>query len=115
MTTIALLPGDGIGPEVMHAAASILKRVRPDVECVEAAVGGAALAQGLPALPDAARAICDRSAAILFGSVGLPEYDGKPLAQRPEYALFLLRARIRAVCEFAPGTGFSRASKTRRR
>ena len=79
-----------------------LQRVRPDVECVEAAVGGAALAQGLPALPDAARAICDRSAAILFGSVGLPEYDGKPLAQRPEYALFLLRAGYELYANLRP-------------
>ncbi|HTA39839.1 MAG TPA: 3-isopropylmalate dehydrogenase [Candidatus Acidoferrales bacterium] len=102
MTTIALLPGDGIGPEVMHAAASVLQRVRPDVECLESAVGGAALAQGLPALPDAARAICDRSAAILFGSVGLPEYDGKPLAQRPEYALFLLRAGYELYANLRP-------------
>lgn len=106
--TVALLPGDGIGPEVMRAAATVLQRVRPDVECVEAPVGGAALAQGLPALPDATRALCDRSAGILFGSVGLPEYDGKPLAQRPEYALFLLRrdyelyANIRPVRVF-PG------------
>jgi 3-isopropylmalate dehydrogenase len=102
MTTIALLPGDGIGPEVMRAAASILQTVRPDVECVETPVGGAALAQGLPALPDAARAICDRSAAILFGSVGLPEYDGKPLAQRPEYALFLLRAGYELYANLRP-------------
>jgi 3-isopropylmalate dehydrogenase len=102
VTTIALLPGDGIGPEVMHAAAAVLKRVRPDVDCIESAVGGAALAQGLPALPDAARSICDRSVAILFGSVGLPEYDGKPLAERPEYALFLLRAGYELYANLRP-------------
>jgi 3-isopropylmalate dehydrogenase len=107
VTTVALLPGDGIGPEVMHAAAGVLRRVRPDVECVECPVGGAALALGMGALPDSTRAVCDRSAAILFGSVGLPEYDGKPLEQRPEYALFLLRrgyelyANLRPVRVFA--------------
>jgi 3-isopropylmalate dehydrogenase len=105
--TIALLPGDGVGPEVTRAAAAILQRLRPDVECIEAPVGGDALRQGLPAFPDATRALCDRSAAILFGSVGLPEYDGKPLAERPEYALFLLRrdyelyANLRPVRVFA--------------
>jgi 3-isopropylmalate dehydrogenase len=78
------------------------------LECVEAPAGGAALAQGLSALPDATRALCDISAAILFGSVGLPQYDGKPLAQRPEYALFVLRkdyelyANVRPVKVF-PG------------
>ncbi|HEY1977548.1 MAG TPA: 3-isopropylmalate dehydrogenase [Candidatus Baltobacteraceae bacterium] len=105
--TVALLPGDGVGPEVMRVAASVLSHVRPDVECVEAPVGGAALSRGLPALPDETRALCDRSDAILFGSVGLPQYEGKPLEQRPEYALFVLRrdyelyANIRPVRVFA--------------
>ncbi|MEO9170441.1 MAG: 3-isopropylmalate dehydrogenase [Candidatus Baltobacteraceae bacterium] len=105
--TIAILPGDGIGPEVTRAATRVLQFVRPDLECVEERVGGAALSAGLPAFPDSARALCDRSAAILFGSVGLPQYDGKPLAERPEYALFLLRreyelyANIRPVRVFA--------------
>ena len=87
----------------------MLRAVRPDVECVEAPVGGAALAQGLPALPDDTRALCDRSAAILFGSVGLPaNTKASRLPERPEYALFLLRrdyelyANIRPVRVF-PG------------
>src|SRR5579872_2291783 len=104
---IAVLPGDGIGPEVTRAAVAVLQRVRPDVECVEAIVGGAAIAKKLPPLPEASRLACDRSDAILFGSVGLPRYDGKPLQERPEYALFLLRrdyelfANIRPVRVFA--------------
>ena len=104
---VAVLPGDGIGPEVTRAAVAVLSRVHPGVECVEAPVGGAALERGLPAFPDATRALCDRSTAILFGSVGLPQYEGKPLAERPEYALFLLRrdyelfANLRPVRVFA--------------
>jgi 3-isopropylmalate dehydrogenase len=100
--TVALLPGDGIGPEVMRVAADVLMRVRPDVECVETPVGGAALERGLPALPDEARDLCERSAAILFGSVGLPAYDGKPLAQRPEYALFVLRRDYELYANLRP-------------
>lgn len=106
--TVAVLPGDGIGPEVTRAAVRVLGAVRPDLECIEAVIGGAALAQGLPALSDDARALCDRSAGILFGAVGLPQYDGKPLPERPEYALFVLRrdyelyANIRPVRVF-PG------------
>jgi 3-isopropylmalate dehydrogenase len=113
MPSIAVLPGDGIGPEVTRAAVRVLERVRPDLECVEGLVGGAALAAGFSALPDQTRALCDRSAAVLFGSVGLPQYEGKPLAQRPEYALFLLRgdyelyANVRPVRVFA---GLERAS-----
>jgi 3-isopropylmalate dehydrogenase len=105
--TVALLPGDGVGPEVTRAAASVLARVRPDVVCVEATVGGAALKQGLPALPDVARSLCDRSAAILFGSVGLPEYDAKPLEERPEYALFALRRDYELFANIRPVRVFS--------
>lgn len=106
--TIAVLPGDGVGPEVTRAAVRVLHRVRPELNCVEGVVGGAALERGLPALPAEARTLVDSSAAILFGSVGLPQYDGKPLAERPEYALFILRrdyelyANIRPVRVF-PG------------
>ena len=105
---IAVLPGDGVGPEITRAAVRVLHVARPDLECIEAEVGGAALKRGLPAFSDEARSLVDRSHAILFGSVGLPEYDGKPLAERPEYALFLLRrdyelyANIRPVRVF-PG------------
>ena len=105
--TVAVLPGAGIGPEVTRAAVRVLRAVRPDLDCVETRVGAAALRAGEPALPDAARALCDRSDAVLFGSVGLPEYEAKPMAERPEYALFLLRrdyelyANVRPVRVFA--------------
>lgn len=81
---------------------SVLQKVRPDVECIHALAGGAALRDGKPALPDETRALCDRSDAILFGSVGLPEYDGKPLAERPEYALFLLRRDYELYANLRP-------------
>jgi 3-isopropylmalate dehydrogenase len=100
--TIAVLPGDGIGPEVTRAAVRVLQTVRGDVECIEAEVGGAALRAGKPALPDEARELCDRSAAILFGAVGLPEYEGRPLAERPEYALFLLRRDFELYANLRP-------------
>jgi 3-isopropylmalate dehydrogenase len=107
MSTIAVLAGDGIGPEVTRAAVRVLQRVRPDLEYVEAPVGAAALQSGQAALPDETRALCERSAAILFGAVGLPQYEGRKLQERPEYALFLLRrdyelfANIRPVQVFA--------------
>lgn len=107
MTTIAVLGGDGIGPEVTRAALRVLQHVRPDLEYVEAPCGAAALRAGQPALPPATAELCSRSAAILFGAVGLPEYEGRKLQDRPEYALFLLRrdfelyANIRPVRVFA--------------
>jgi 3-isopropylmalate dehydrogenase len=99
---IAVLPGDGVGPEITRAAVRVLRVVRPDLQCVEAEVGGAALKRGLPAFPDEARATVEASDAILFGSVGLPEYDGKPLAERPEYALFLLRRDYELYANLRP-------------
>jgi 3-isopropylmalate dehydrogenase len=87
---------------VTGAAVRVLQKVRPDVECVQADVGGAALRAGKPALPEATRALCDSADAILFGSVGLPEYDGKPLGERPEYALFLLRRDYELYANLRP-------------
>ncbi|HEY1428483.1 MAG TPA: 3-isopropylmalate dehydrogenase [Candidatus Tumulicola sp.] len=100
--TVALLAGDGIGPEVIAAAARVLTLVRPDVECVEGLAGGAALERTGNALPDETRALCERSVGILFGSVGLPQYDGKPLRERPEYALFLLRRDFELFANLRP-------------
>ncbi|HZT12947.1 MAG TPA: 3-isopropylmalate dehydrogenase [Candidatus Baltobacteraceae bacterium] len=105
--SIAVLPGDGIGPEVTRSAVRVLREVRPDLECIEAEVGGAALARGEPALPERARELCERSAGILFGSVGLPQYEGKPLAERPEYALFLLRRDYELYANVRPVRVFS--------
>ena len=105
--TIAVLPGDGIGPEVTRAAVRVLSHVRPDLTCELGDVGGAALKRGEAALPEHVRALCDRSAAILFGAVGLPEYDGRPLPERPEYALFLLRRDYELFANIRPVRVFS--------
>jgi 3-isopropylmalate dehydrogenase len=102
LARVAVLPGDGIGPEITHAAAALLGCVRPDVECAQAPVGGAALARGLPALPPQTRTLCEESDAILFGSVGLPQYENKPLPDRPEYALFLLRRDFELYANLRP-------------
>jgi 3-isopropylmalate dehydrogenase len=99
---VAVLPGDGIGVEVTREAVRVLASVRPDIACIEAPVGGAALEQGLPPLPDATRELCARSSAILFGAVGLPKYDGKPMAERPEAALFALRSRFALYANLRP-------------
>ncbi len=88
---IAVLSGDGIGPEVISQAVRVLRAVRPDVECVEGLAGAAAIRAGEEPLPPATRSLCDASDAILFGSVGDAELDAEPFARRPEAALFSLR------------------------
>ena len=102
MPQIAVLPGDGIGVDITREAVRVLAVVRPDVTCVEAPVGGAALEQGLPPLPEATRELAAGSVAILFGAVGLPKYDGKPMAQRPEAALFALRSGFALYANLRP-------------
>src|SRR5581483_7681520 len=92
--TIAILAGDGIGPEVTGAAREVLQTLRGDLEIAEAAVGAAAMRSGRPALPLESLELCRRSDAVLFGAVGSPEYDGKPLEERPEGALLALRSQL---------------------
>ena len=105
---IAVLPGDGIGPEVVHVALDVLRTVRPDCDYVPCEIGAAPLRAMGNALPAETVAVCERAAGILFGAVGGLEFDGKPLEERPEWALLRLRrdfqlyANVRPVLVF-PG------------
>jgi 3-isopropylmalate dehydrogenase len=94
---IAVLAGDGIGPEVMREAIKVLRVAEKTfgfkLEINEAPVGWAGIDAAGKALPDATLALCKKSDAILFGSVGLPERDPTiPKEERPERAA-LLRIR----------------------
>jgi 3-isopropylmalate dehydrogenase len=104
--TILLLPGDGIGPEVVAAAGQILRavgaRVGPRVDLAEAAIGGAALKQGLPPLPEPTLAAARAASAILLGAVGDPAYDASPPSERPEAALLKLRRELGLYANLRP-------------
>jgi 3-isopropylmalate dehydrogenase len=94
---IAALAGDGIGPEVMREAIKVLrvteKKFGFATQIAEAPVGWAGIDAAGKALPDATLALCKKSDAILFGSVGLPDRDPTiPKEERPERAA-LLRIR----------------------
>jgi 3-isopropylmalate dehydrogenase len=94
---IAALAGDGIGPEVMREAIQILRvteaKFNFKLNITEAPVGWAGIDAAGKALPDATLALCKKSDAILFGSVGLPDRDPTiPKEERPERAA-LLRIR----------------------
>jgi 3-isopropylmalate dehydrogenase len=81
MKTIAILAGDGIGPEITAQAVAVLKALEPagvKLALQEAAVGGAAYDAAGDPLPDATFALARESDAILFGSVGGPQYDALP-------------------------------------
>ena len=111
---IAVLPGDGIGPEITRSALRVLESVRPDLECEHGLVGGAAIDAEGTSYPDATRKLLHGSSALLFGAVGVPKYDGKAI--RPEQALLAIRkefdlfANVRPVKIFP---GLERASSLR--
>jgi 3-isopropylmalate dehydrogenase len=104
---VAILPGDGIGPEVVAEAAKVLAALKGEglkIEMEQAAVGGAAYdATGDP-LPASTLELARRSDAILFGAVGGPRYDAVPRAKRPEQALLRLRKDLNLFANFRPAT-----------
>ncbi|THB67958.1 MAG: 3-isopropylmalate dehydrogenase, partial [Spirochaetaceae bacterium] len=108
---IAVLPGDGIGPEVMIEALKVIAAVekRFPVRCsfTEAAVGGAAIDAHGTALPEKTITICENSEAILFGSVGGPKWDSLPPDQQPERgALLPLRKHFGLYANLRPAIIF---------
>ena len=90
---IAVLAGDGIGPEVMAEAIKVLDAVQQkfgfSLEYTSADVGGIAIDNHGEALPASTLAVCEASEAILFGSVGGPKWESLPPAQQPERAALL--------------------------
>lgn len=104
---IAVLPGDGIGPEIVPEAIKVLNKVGQlfglSFDYEEALVGGAAIdAVGEP-LPEATLELCKRSDAILLGAVGGPKWDNLPVEKRPEAgALLPLRKALGLYANVRP-------------
>ena len=102
---IAVLPGDGIGIEIVAEAVKVLdylKRNGLDIEMVEAQVGGAGYdAAGKP-LPDETLALVKASDAILLGAVGGPQYENLPRELRPERGLLGLRSELGLFANLRP-------------
>ncbi len=94
---IAVLPGDGIGPEVMEAALAVLDCTEKvfdfKLERQEALVGGCAYDEIGSPLPEETRKICLDADAVLLGSIGGPEWDGLPPEKTPELGVFWPCAR----------------------
>ncbi|WP_153077246.1 3-isopropylmalate dehydrogenase [Paraburkholderia bonniea] len=99
---IAVLPGDGIGPEIIKEAVKVLNALDEKFELEEAPVGGAGYeASGHP-LPDATLALAKAADAILFGAVGDWKYDSLERALRPEQAILGLRRHLQLFANFRP-------------
>ncbi|TVV75489.1 3-isopropylmalate dehydrogenase [Sphingomonas solaris] len=105
---VALLPGDGIGPEVIEQTVRVLHAVCGDaLTFEEAPVGGAAYkASGHP-LPDATLDLAKRADAILFGAVGDPDCDALERRLRPEQAILGLRKELGLFANLRPAKLFA--------
>jgi len=107
----SVLPGDGIGPEVMNVALDVLahatKQEGYDLDYETSDVGGIAIDRHGSALPATTLACCKRSDAILFGSVGGPKWEQLPPKEQPERAALLpLRKAFELFANIRPGLLF---------
>jgi len=103
---IAVLPGDGIGPEVVAEAVKVLERLRRDyglkIELETAPVGGAAYDQAGQPLPPATLQLAQAADAVLLGAVGGLKYDTLARELRPEKALLGLRSELKLFANLRP-------------
>ncbi len=104
---IAILPGDGIGPEVIAQAKKALDAIADIYNHTfiyrEALMGAIAIDQTGNPLPEETIDICEDSDAILFGAIGDPKYDNDPKAKvRPEQGLLRLRKQLGLFCNIRP-------------
>jgi len=111
MFKIAVLPGDGIGPEVMEEALKVLDAAQEkfalQLDYTPADVGGIAIDRHGRALPEDTLLLCEDSDAILFGSVGGPKWESLPPADQPERgALLPLRKHFNLFCNLRPAKVF---------
>ena len=104
---IAVLPGDGVGPEVIDAAISFLKKIANKFQLrfsfSYADFGTAAIEKNGNPLPNETLNLCKNSDAVLFGAIGHPKYDNNPAAKiRPEQGLLKLRKALELFTNLRP-------------
>ncbi len=103
---IAVLPGDGIGPEVVAEGVKVIERLKRDfglkIELESAPVGGMAYDRQQHPLPAATLNLARQADAVLLGAVGGPKYDQLPREVRPEKALLTLRAELKLFANLRP-------------
>src|ERR1700685_3058840 len=106
---LLLLPGDGIGPEVMAEVKKLIawmnKRGREQFETEEGLVGGAAYDAHEAAVTDTTMAQAQAADAVIFGAVGGPKWDAVPYDARPEAGLLRLRKDLGLFANIRPAIG----------
>src|SRR5438046_9894540 len=107
---IAVLPGDGVGAEVIAEAVKVLAALKGRglaFEIEQAPIGGAAYDASGDPLPEATLELATKADAILFGAVGGPRYDALPREKRPENAILRLRKELNLFANLRPASVFA--------
>jgi len=99
---IAILPGDGIGPEITKQAVNVLKALNIGAELVVAPIGGAGYEKYGDPLPDSTLDLAVKSDAVLLGAVGDWKYDSLPREKRPERGLLRIRKELNLFANLRP-------------
>jgi 3-isopropylmalate dehydrogenase len=106
---IALLPGDGIGPEICNEARKVIDALRGggiDIDVNEGAIGGAGHDSAGHPLPAATLELARHADAVLMGAVGGPRYDTLPRALRPEQGILGIRKALGLFANLRPAVLF---------
>jgi len=106
---IAILPGDGIGPEIVREAVKVLDVLRRDglpIETEAAPIGGAGYDAAKHPLPESTLALARAADAVLLGAVGGPHYDTLPRALRPEQGILGIRKALALFANLRPALLF---------
>ncbi len=107
---IAVIKGDGIGPEIVDEAIKVLKKVgkkyNHSFEFTEVLAGGIAIDKTGKNLPDETLKVCKESDAVILGAVGGPKWDSLPGSERPEKALLALRKELNLYSNIRPAVMF---------
>jgi len=99
---IAVLPGDGIGPEIVAQAVKVLNALNLNIEMTEAPIGGAGYEAAGDPLPDATLKLAKESDAVLLGAVGDWKYDKLERHLRPERGLLRIRKELNLFANLRP-------------
>jgi len=99
---IAVLPGDGIGPEIVAQAVNVLSALNIDIQMTEAPIGGAGYESAGDPLPDATLNLAKESDAVLLGAVGDWKYDKLERHLRPERGLLRIRKELNLFANLRP-------------
>lgn len=102
---IAVLPGDGIGPEIVAQAVRVLEELRADglaIELEYGLIGGCAVDATEEPYPEATHKLASQADAVLLGAVGGPKYDALPRHQRPERGLLAIRKELNLFANLRP-------------